>query len=127
MNPMEQVVCGDTVEIVSDIIDRITGEAADLSSVLTVVKLRVRKVGDPAIKGEVVCSKLPGLTRKNGSITVAPPYSLAGLGGRCVGRCPVEWFNAAGDYQAETTVEFGDTDEVLTVYDLLQVEARARL
>lgn len=127
MNPMEQVVCGDTVEIVSDIIDRITGEAADLSSVLTVVKLRVRKVGDPAIKGEVVCDKLPGLTKKSGSITVAAPYDLVGFGGRCVGRCPVEWFNAAGDYQAETTVEFGETDEVLTVYDLLQVVARARL
>ncbi|WP_428419165.1 hypothetical protein [Methylibium sp.] len=127
MNPMEQVVCGDTVEIVSDIIDRITGEAADLSSVLTVVKLRVRKVGDPAIKGEVVCTKLPGLTKKNGSITVAAPYDLAGFGGRCVGICPVGWFAEAGDYQAETTVEYGETDEVLTVYDLLQVVARARL
>lgn len=125
MNPIEELVAGDSAVITSRlIIDRL-GLPLDLSAAETTVKLRVRIVGAVAVKAEVDGDKLAGLERKNGSISLVPPYDVAGKGGRVEFPCDETVFDMAGDYEAEIAVTFSGGARN-TVYDLLTFVVRDR-
>lgn len=124
MNPIEELVVGDTQEIVSVLTDRVTGQPVDLSHAETSIKLKVRKVDATELKGEVAYTKLTGLVKKNGAIDTTSPYDVAGKGGRCLASCPVDLFDEAGDYEAEIEVTFGAADQVRTVFELQRFTVR---
>jgi hypothetical protein len=98
------------------------GDVIDVSSAN--VLLKMRPLGQSILKAEVSCTKLSGLRDDDdGSISYAPPYDAAGVGGRI----RVDWsstdLDTAGRYEAEIEITFADGTKQ-TVYDKISITIR---
>lgn len=121
------LVANDTPTLVFDLADRASGAAVDLSDPTTVVRLKVRLASAASNKATIVASKVVGRQLPNGQVDSAPPYDVAGAGGRCAVACDAAVFDAAGEYLGEVEVTFGATSQVATPYQMLDIVVRADL
>jgi len=117
-----KLVTGDTPLIPISITDPATGLAIDLTA--SSILLKVRKLGG-TLKASVPCSLLPGLVLKDDSINYAPPYDVAGKGGRCLAECDATVFDAAGEYEAEVEVTTGPV--IITTFKIHKFTVREDL
>lgn len=119
------IVVGDTPVLNFALRDRVTGAPLDMSAGTTTIKLRVQRIATPApaVK-EVDCGKLVGRELADGSIDSAPPYDVAGAGGRAQAACAASVFDVAGDYDGEVRVTFSATSQQQTPYALLRIHVR---
>jgi len=123
------LVQGDTAPLLMSITDPATGLPVDLSEAGAAVTFRMRPVPQggvvTTIKATVVCSKLVGVVREDGSIDTAAPYNVPGAGGRC----QVDWgptdLDTAGEFEAEVEVTL-KTGKIKTIYKLLYLTIRAQ-
>lgn len=120
-----KLVQGDTrPQLVLSLTDDTTGDPIDVSS--ATVRMRFRALGSTTVLATMTATKLPGRVLSDGSIDLTSPYNTSGVGGRCV----LNWTSdalsqAAGDYEGEIEITFGDTT-VQTVYDLLKFKLRSQ-
>jgi hypothetical protein len=119
------LVANDTPTLLFDLVDGKTGEPIDLSNAATVARLKVRLATAAANKATITAGKLTGRSLPNGQVDPAPPYDVAGAGGRCAAACDATVFDAAGEYLAELEVTFGASSQVATPYQLLDIVVRA--
>jgi len=116
-------------EVWLSLTDNVTKAPLDVSDPATVVYAYVREVGQTALKATLVCTKLTGVViavdEETGAQTIseAPPYGVAGRGGRVAIVWETDTLDSAGTFQVEISVVFFD-QRVLTWYDLLQFTVR---
>lgn len=121
------LVANDTPTLVFDLVDRASGAPIDLSNASTTVRLKVRVSGAASNKATIVATKVVGRQLPNGQVDTAPPYDVAGAGGRCSAACDATVFDAAGEYLGEVEVTFGASSQVATPYQMLDIVVRADL
>jgi hypothetical protein len=125
-----KLVQGDEMpEVWLSLTDSITGDPVDLSALGTAVWCHLRAVGSKMVKSSILCDKLPGVVIRIDedtgaqTISVAPPYDVAGRGGRCAIIWGLDDLDTAGTFQGEIEVIFEDA-KAMTWYDLLQFQVR---
>lgn len=115
-----RLVAGDTPAI-SLLVTDADGRPVDIST--ATVRMYVRVAGASAIKATVVATPLPGRESSTGAVNLAPPYHVAGKGGRAVCVCPSTVFDVAGAYEAEVETTFSDAT-VRTAYQIIRITVR---
>jgi len=117
-----KLVQGDTLPaVVLSVVDKSTGAAFDLSAATCLLKFR--PVGDPTIKDEIICGKLTGWVNPDGEIITAPPYDVAGAGGRLIAYWNDDSLDTPGEYEGEVESTFPD-GKVQTVYEVVKFSVR---
>jgi hypothetical protein len=97
------------------------GDALDVSS--ATVRLKMRPMGQTALKANVICSKLSGLTADDGTIDHSAPYDVPGVGGRIRVDWGQEDLDTPGRFEAEIEITFSD-GSIQTIYDRIPIEIR---
>ncbi len=100
------------------------GDPIDLSSAGQ-IRFLMRKVGETAVK-DMTCLKLSGLLQDDDTVSYAPPYDAAGKGGRVQVVWAADALDAAGKYEAEIEITFGDGTKQ-TVYQRIPITVREQL
>lgn len=110
--------------------DEVTGLFIDLSNPATVIRCYLKQKGATVLKETLICAKLPGkvtsIDDETGAqrVSYAPPFDVAGAGGRCA----IQWTNASldtvGQFTGEIEVTFPDTTKQ-TVYKREEFDIRA--
>lgn len=104
--------------------DKATGNPIDLSAAGTSILFKLREVGATTIKATIAAGKITGLLNDDdGTINTAPPYNVAGAGGRCGINWSPTALDAAGEYEAEVEITFAD-GTIQTLYDTLKFTVR---
>lgn len=117
-------------EVWLSLTDDVTKDPIDVSDVGTAVYAYLREVGKKELKATLVCDKLTGVVisidEETGAqtISVAPPYNVAGRGGRVAIIWDVDTLDTPGTFQCEISVVFSD-GRTLTWYDVLQFLVRS--
>lgn len=126
----EKLVQHDTLpEINLFLYDEVTGNHIDISDPLTVVRLYFRQVGQTVLKDTLILNKLPGLVTDideetgNQTINFAPPYDVAGFGGRAAIQWGPTTLDTTGQFEGEIEITFADGSK-LTRFAIYQYEIR---
>jgi hypothetical protein len=100
---------GDTRPLSVLALDDALGRPLDISGTSDVVRFKLRALNATAIKATIVCNKLVGrLTDDGETIETTAPYDTPGRGGRVEIPWTVEATSAAGEYEGEVEITFGD-------------------
>lgn len=117
-----KLVQGDTLPaVILSVVDKTTGAAFDLSAATSLLKFR--PVGEPEIKDSIVCGKLTGWVNPDGEVVVAPPYDVAGAGGRLIAYWNPDSLDTPGEYEGEVESTFPD-GKIQTVYEVVKFSVR---
>jgi hypothetical protein len=109
-------------QVVANVRDESTGAVIDLTG--ATARLYFRAVGATALQATVVGTLLTGYEEDDGTINVSAPYNVAGAGGRVGFQWAVGDLDcAAGEYEGEIEVTFGDGTKQ-TVFDPLKFKLR---
>ena len=121
-----KLVRGDTKPHVKVVVrDDETKEPINVSG--GTVRLLFRKAGESALQATVTGTLLAGMEDEDGNVSTAPPYDVAGYGGRVA----FPWADGdldcePGQYEGEIKVTFSDSTRQ-TVFELLKFEVRSAL
>lgn len=118
-----KLVRGDTrPQIGVSLKDQDTGQAINVSG--GTVRMLFRPAGTTVLQATVPGVLLVGIDQDDGTVSSAPPYDVAGAGGRVAFLwAPGDLDCDPGDYEAEIEVTFSD-GQVQTVYDVLKFKLR---
>lgn len=104
------------------IMDETTGTVVNLAG--ATVRLKFKAVGGAGVLFTLVGILLAGLEQEGADLSVAPPYDVAGIGGRVAFQFGLTDLNVVpGAYLGEVEVTFEDST-VQTVFSLLRFEVR---
>lgn len=103
------LVQGDTrPQLVMSLTDESTGRAIDLSGAGTTIRMLFREVGADSAKAIMPCYPIAGYRDpQTGEVSYAPPYDVAGKGGRVVMDWSADALDTAGEFEGEVEVNFG--------------------
>jgi hypothetical protein len=117
-----RMVQGDTAPSLQLVItDKATAAPVDLSGSTVLVKFRA--VGSEVVKATMSCDLLTGYVEEDGTIITAPPYDIAGAGGRLQMNWTADALDTPGEFEAEVEATFSN-GRIQTAYDLLKFTVR---
>ena len=108
--------------LLDDLGEPVPFSAADASLVFC-----VRQLGAETLTAQVTCTKLAGREGLNGSVDLAPPYDVAGSGGRFQVDVPPEAFDDVGEYEGELVFFASASADPAVIYDLARIYVRDNL
>lgn len=104
--------------------DPSTGQALNIATAVT--RLKFRALGTSSVLFTLVGTPLSGLEDAQGTLSLAPPFDVAGVGGIVVFMFGLNDLNVPpGAYQGEIEITFADST-VQTVYEPLVFSIRAQ-
>lgn len=124
-NDKIRLVQGDTrPQMDFSLTDESTGAAIDLSGIDTTIRMLFREVGADIAKAVMPCYPIAGYRDpETGEVSYAPPYDVAGTGGRVVMDWSAEALDTAGEFEGEVEVTFG-VGNVQTAFQIMKFTVR---
>lgn len=123
MNEKIKLVKGDTgPTLYLSLTNEQTGAVIDLTGASLV--FRFGPAGDSTIKETLAMGLATGIVLEDGSVSTAPPYNVAGAGGRCFIQWSPTALDTEGEFEGEVEITFPD-GTIQTVYDIFRLKVRA--